>query len=165
MSLIAKCTVPGQLLTSQQKGKVAMLLCPAVRGPADLCVWASPGLLIPGFNRVHAALCTITPETAPSILVPEHWLPRAAQSSSPDFCDGDHTHQAPSEHTGDMLGSAASPETGDFSLLYILQRIWQSSLNIVSFFSFLLHPLKLFLDAHWPFGFTLTASSHSYLGR
>lgn len=136
MLLIAKCTIPGQSLTSQQEGKVAMLPCPAVRGPGDPCVWASPGLLIPGFTHVHAALRTITPETAPSILVPEHWLPRAAQSLSPDFRDGDHTHQSPSEHTGDVLGSAASPETGDFSLLYILPRIWQSALNIVSPFFF-----------------------------
>ena len=161
LSLIAKYTMPGQFLTSQQKGKV----CPAARGPGDLCVWASPGLLIPDFNCVHAALCTVTPETAPSILVPEHWLPRAAQSSSPDFCDGDHTHQSPSEHTGDMLGSAASPETGDFSLLYILQRIWQPSLNVVSFSSFLLHPPKLFPDARWPSGFPPAASSHPYLGQ
>lgn len=68
--LIAKRTIPGQFLISQKEGKVAMLLCLALRGPGDLCVWTSPGLLILWFNRVHAALCTITPETASSVLVP-----------------------------------------------------------------------------------------------
>ena len=69
----------------------------------------------------------------------EHWLPRAAQSLSPGFRDGDHTHQSPSEHTGDVLGPATSPETGGSSLLYSQENVWPSPLNSVSpffFFSF-----------------------------
>lgn len=123
--VIAKRTIPGQFLISQKEGKVAMLLCLAVRGPRDLCVWTSPGLCIlpsaPSLQKLlHPSWCH------------EHWLPRAPQSLSVGFLDGDHTHWSPPEHTGDLLGPATSPETGDLSLPYILEKVWQSSLSIVS---------------------------------
>ena len=133
---VAKGTIPGQFLVSQQEKKMAMLLWLAVRGPGDLCAWTIPRLSPLWFNTVRVTSCIMTPETAPSVLLATNpgfqW---ATQSLSLGFLCGDHILKSASEHIRDELGSVTLPETRDLWLLYTLENIWPSSLNIVSLLS------------------------------